>query len=136
MDIDISRNRRTGPVPIAAEFKRVHSVNVRLNASELSELDSSRGPYQRAAFLRMAGIGKLPPAIPAINREAWTALSTVISNLNQYQRAINYGLIRHTKSEPIPSFVLEDLIDQVQALRRELMGVSEDSDDGPEDDDE
>ncbi|MBU2840425.1 mobilization protein [Acidithiobacillus thiooxidans] len=134
MDIDISRNRRHGPIPLGADLKRVHSVNVRLNDAELAELNAARGPYQRAAFLRMAAMGKLPPTIPAINQKAWTALSTVISNLNQYQAAINLNLIRHIKSEPIPSFVLEDLIDQVQALRRELIGVDEDFDDEDIDD--
>lgn len=134
MDIDISRNRRHGPVPLDAEFKRVHSVNVRLNDAELAELNMLRGPYQRAAFLRMAGIGKLPPTIPAINQAAWTALATVISNLNQYQRAINVNLILHTKSDAIPLQLLEDLLDQVQSFRRELIGVDEDFDDEDIDD--
>ncbi|MBU2840029.1 hypothetical protein HF670_10715 [Acidithiobacillus thiooxidans] len=136
MDIDISRVSRHGPVPLDAVLKRTHSVNVRLNDSELSELNATRGRYQRAAFLRMAAMGKLPPTIPAINQKAWTTLSTVISNLNQYQHAINANLIRYTKSDAIPLHLLDDLMDQVQALRRELMGVSEDSDDGSEDDDE
>ncbi|MBE7564109.1 hypothetical protein H7F10_14485 [Acidithiobacillus sp. HP-6] len=131
--VDISRNRRHGPVPLDPALKRVHSVNVRLNDSELAELNAARGPYQRAAWLRMLGIGKLPLTIPAINREVWTALSTVISNLNQYQAAINANLLHYTKSDPIPLHFLEDLLDQVQALRRELIGVCEDSDDGSED---
>lgn len=133
MDIDISRNRRHGPVPLDPALKRIHSVNVRLNDSELEELDAARGPYQRAAWLRMSGIGKMPPTIPAINQKAWTALSTVVANLNQYQAAINANLLHHTKSDAIPSEVIEELRDQVQILSRELIGVNEDSDDGSED---
>ncbi len=133
MDIDISRNRGHGPTPLDPALKRVHSVNVRLNDSELAKLDAARGKYQRAAWMRMAGIGKMPPTIPAINQKTWTSLSTVVSNLNQYQAAINANLLHHTQSDPIPLHFLEDLLDQVQALRRELLGVSEDSDDGSED---
>ena len=126
-DVDLARVRRRGPAPLDATDKRRHTVSARLNDAELAELDAARGPYQRGEWLRMAGIGKLPPTIPSVNREAWAVLATVVSNLNQYQSAINAG-----RAHAIPAGVLEALRDQVQDLRRELLGVRNDSEDPDE----
>lgn len=126
-DTDTKR-RRYGPSPIDASLKRVHSVNIRLNGSELAELDRARGRYRRAAWLRMSSIGKMPPTIPGINRESWAKLATVIANLNQYQAAINANMVYDRKSEPIPYELLNNLLEQVQALRLDLIHI-EDGDD-------
>ena len=129
MDVDLTRFRRRGPSPLDVIDKRVHCVSVRLNVAELRLLDARRGRHQRGEWMRMATIGKLPPTIPSINLKAWAVLATVVSNLNQYQAAINQG-----HAHAIPSGVLEDLRDQVQALRVKLIGVNreEDSDEGDE----
>jgi hypothetical protein len=129
MDVDLTRFRRRGPSPLDASEKRIHCVSVRLNDGELAKLDGVRGRYQRGEWLRMAGIGKLPPTIPSVNREAWVVLATVVSNLNQYQAAINQG-----RAHAIPAGVLEALQEQVQALRRDLIGANseEDPDEGDE----
>ena len=130
-DVDLARVRRRGPAPLDATDKRRHTVSARLNDAELAELDAARGPYQRGEWMRMAGIGKLPPTIPSVNREAWAVLATVVSNLNQYQAAINQG-----KAHAIPAGVLDALQEQVQDLRRELIGVSDNSEDTDDERDE
>ena len=129
MDVDLTCFRRRGPTPLDATDKRVHCVSVRLNDGELAKMDALRGRYQRGEWMRMAGIGKLPPTIPSINLKAWVVLATAVSNLNQYQAAINQG-----NAHAIPSNVLEALRDQVQALRRDLIGANseEDPDEGDE----
>ncbi len=128
-DIDLARVRRRGPVPLDACDKRRHTVSARLNDAELAQLDSSRGRFQRGEWMRMAGIGKLPPTIPSVNREAWAVLASVVSNLNQCQAAINQG-----KAHAIPAWVLDALRDGVQDLRRDLIGANseEDPDEGHE----
>lgn len=79
--------------------------------------------YIREAALR-AIVAPVKSDIPPINREAWASLARVCANLNQYQAAINSG---NATGYP-PSF-LEGLRDQVQMLRRELIGVrDEDAD--------
>ncbi|WP_123101425.1 hypothetical protein [Acidithiobacillus sulfuriphilus] len=128
MDVDLTRFRRRGPSPLDATDKRTHCVSVRLNVAELRLLDARRGRYQRGKWIRMASLDKLPPAIPSINLRAWAALATIVSNLNQYQAAINQG-----NAHAIPSDVLEALRDQVQALRLQLIGTA-DSDSGEEPD--
>jgi len=120
MDVDLTCFRRRGPTPLDATDKRVHCVSVRLNGGELAKLDALRGRYQRGEWMRMAGIGKLPPTIPSINLKAWVVLATAVSNLNQYQAAINQG-----NAHAIPSNVLEALRDQVQALRLQLIGIAD-----------
>ncbi|MHB9042542.1 hypothetical protein [Acidithiobacillus sp.] len=127
--VDMGKRSRRGPVSLPADALRQHCVSVRLNAAELALLDESRGRFQRGEWMRMATFGKLPPSIAEINLKAWTALATVISNLNQFQSAINRG-----NAHAIPSGVLEGLCEQVQSLRRDLIGanVGEVADEGHE----
>lgn len=86
-----NRSARRGPAPLPPDERREHCVSVRVNAGELATLDSRRGVYQRGEWLRMAALDKLPPTIPAINREAWTELARAAGNLNQIARSLNAG---------------------------------------------
>lgn len=86
----VDRRSRRGP-GIDPAAKRDHCVSVRLNAEELSLLDSRRGKFQRGEWMRMATLETLPPAIPALNLEAWRELSHAAGNLNQIARALNQG---------------------------------------------
>jgi len=116
--------RKSGPKPLALADKRDHCVSVRLNSAELADLDSARAlvRMQRGEYLRHASMGKLPPTIPAINREAWANLARVTGNLNQYQAWINAGDV----SVGHPPEALRDLADQVQKLRADLLGIGGD----------
>ena len=115
-------HRKRGPKPMPAADRRVHPVSVRLNSAELAWLDSTRASVrmQRGEYLRHASMGKLPPTIPAINREAWASLSRVAANLNQYQQAINAGTVHGHAPE-----VIQALAELVQKLRAELLGITE-----------
>jgi hypothetical protein len=126
---DIGKRSRRGPVPLPDAERRVHCVAARLTADELAQLDSARGRFQRGEWMRMAGIGRLPPTIPQANLQAWAALATAVSNLNQYQAAINQNI-----AQAIPADVLDALRDGVQSLRRDLIGANseEDPDEGHE----
>ena len=115
-------HRKRGPKPMPAADRRVHPVSVRLNSAELAHLDSARAGVrmQRGEYLRHASMGKLPPTIPAINREAWASLARVAANLNQYQQAINAGTVHGHPPE-----VIQELAELVQKLRAELLGINE-----------
>lgn len=115
-------HRKRGPKPMPAADRRVHPVSVRLNSAELAHLDSARAGVrmQRGEYLRHASMGKLPPTIPAINREAWASLARVAANLNQYQQAINAGTVHGHPPE-----VIQALAELVQKLRSELLGITE-----------
>ena len=39
----------------------------------------------------MAALDRLPPMIPAVNQQAWVALSRSASNLNQIAKKLNEG---------------------------------------------
>lgn len=122
-NVDMDRRSRRGPVSLPADALRQHCVSVRLNTSELTLLDENRGRWQRGEWMRMASLDKLPPTIPSVNLKAWASLAQVSSNLNQYQVAINCG-----KAKGYPPNVLEALRDDVQSLRRELIGVLQNED--------
>lgn len=120
---------KRGPAPLAAEDRRSNSVTVYLTDAERQQLVRQAIPdgaddlpalgvrRRLARYLRGAGLGTLPPQIPAINRDAWLSLSRVVGNLNQYQTAINEG-----RAGGYPPEVLQDLSDQVQQLRLDLLG--------------
>lgn len=114
----VDRKSRRGPAPIPPEQRRTHCVSVRLSAAELIHLDAKRGQYQRGEWLRMAALDKLPPTIPAINREAWTQLARSAANLNQIARHLNEG----------GAVMLDELADELAEFRRALIGAREDDD--------
>lgn len=93
MTTDDSKRRRRGPAPLDSANRRGHTVSVRLNDAELARLDSLRDSVrmQRGEYLRAGALHRLPPTIPAINREAWAGLARSAANLNQLARHLNEG---------------------------------------------
>jgi hypothetical protein len=91
--------------------------------AELRRLDQGRPEKMtRGEWLRTKALKRdLPRAIPEVNREAWTTLSTAVANLNQLAKAINQG----TRSE-LAAADLSDLVAQVQAVRLQLLGEGPD----------
>lgn len=87
------RRRRRGPKPLDKADKRTHTVSVRVNGAELAQLDSQRDTVQmqRGEYLRVAALHRLPPTIPAVNREQWVELARTAANLNQIARHLNGG---------------------------------------------
>lgn len=127
---DRPKKPRRGPPPMPLAEKRRHRVSVYLNDAELAALLGWVFPGQQVdaaalgvrrelgRYMRDATFDRLPPQIPAINREAWTELSRLAGNLNRYVVAIEQG---HALG--MPPYLAADLRDQVQALRRELLGL-------------
>ncbi|ESN46102.1 hypothetical protein [Klebsiella variicola] len=62
---------------------RTHCISVRLNEKELDILNSQRKIYSKGEWLRMVLLQNLPPVIPAINTEAWKALTVISQKLNR-----------------------------------------------------
>ncbi|EAA9520118.1 hypothetical protein ACEQ3A_000357 [Salmonella enterica] len=81
---------------LRSQSLRTHCVSVRLNTEELELLNASRGHKSKGEWLRMASLQKLPPAIPAINLEAWQSLSAISQKLN---RLINHLDTKSSNSE-------------------------------------
>lgn len=117
-EINEDRKRRRGPIPLDVNERRNHCVSVRLNKHELDLLDARRSNFERGEWLRMAAIDQLPCSIPPVNREAWIELARLAANLNQFQASINAG-----RASGYPSNFLEEVVAQVKALRRDLLGT-------------
>lgn len=62
---------------------RTNCISVRLNEKELDILNSQRKIYSKGEWLRMVLLQNLPPVIPAINTEAWKALTVISQKLNR-----------------------------------------------------
>lgn len=105
---------------------------VRLTDGEMSDIDERRGGVRRAAWLRSAALesdvtASMPPRIPQANIDLWRDLARAHSNLNQLVHHLNerrdgrlagLGLMQMQR---LPG-VVDDLYDQVSALRRQLLG--------------
>lgn len=73
-----------------------------------------------SAFIREVALGKPIKALPTINAECWGELARVAANLNQIAHHLNEG-----RAHGVDSSVIAELLEQVQALRRELVGAAE-----------
>ena len=89
--IDHRKISRRGPEPLPVDELRTRVVSVRLNAAELAALDDQRAParMQRGEYLRCAALHRLPPTIPALNRDAWVSLARASGNLNAIARRMH-----------------------------------------------
>ena len=76
---------------------------------------------QRGEYLRVAALHRLPPTVPALNREAWAELARLAANINQYQLAIN-----EHRAIGYPPEVLNELRTLLQEFRSNLLGLQED----------
>lgn len=77
--------------PVDQADLRSHCVSVRLNKSELADLDERREGtgMQRGEWLRAAALSAVPTPIPPLNRQAWAELARSSANLNQLTRHLN-----------------------------------------------
>ena len=67
---------RRGRTPKAPEALQRHLVACRLTDAELAQLDLGRGVLTRGEGLRQLALARhLPPAIPALNRQAYAELA-------------------------------------------------------------
>ena len=87
------KKRRYGPAPLPPEQVRGQRVSVYLSDAE-RELLTDRAQevgLRLPVYIRDAALDRLPPMIPALNREAWVSLSRAAGNLNQIARAVRGG---------------------------------------------
>lgn len=110
--------RRRGRKPVPAHLSRRHPVTCRLTDDELARADERRGALTRGEWLRRAALARLPRAIPAVNRDAWTELARLAANLNQVAHRLNVD-----SAAPGPTSAdLAELRAAVQAVRLSLLG--------------
>lgn len=136
MGADLSRRRvgkRAATNKLGADEIRDITVSPRLNKIEAAELDERRAPVKmsRGEYMRACTFGTLPRTVPEINRKAWAQLARLSANINQYQSAINAGT-----AGGYPPALLGQVIDLVEQLRREMIGVSRAQPDADEDDED
>lgn len=62
---------------------RNYCLSVRFNDKELTRLNEKRGHYHKGKWLRLSLINTHPVVVPAINIEAWKALSDLSQKLNK-----------------------------------------------------
>lgn len=115
--------RQRGRPP--ADQPRHNRLTVRLTALEWSTIVAQADGAPLADHLRRAALGRRAVGlvrVPAVNADAWVELARGAANLNQLAHAANAGFVVPAH-DLIP--VLEKLRDDVQALRRLLIGLGE-----------
>ncbi len=125
------KKRRRGPAPKPLTELRNHRISIYLTDKELIALVAQAFPGDEvdpanpglrqalARYMRDATFDRIPPQIPAINREAWIELSRLAGNFNGYLVAI-----KQSHAHGMPPDLIAGIRDQVQVLRRELIGIS------------
>ena len=104
---------------LAQEELRTHCISVRLNNAELRKLNTLRGKFPKAEWLRMASLQKFPPVIPAINIEAWKALSAISQKLNRIALHID----SKSKDSQLTHTELFAVKRQLEELRQHLLNA-------------
>jgi hypothetical protein len=106
-------HRRGGKPDRPPVVRRTHCVSVRLDATELSNLDSRRGSMQRGEWMRSAALSKPPVVIPEMNSECVRLLSNLANNVNQIAHHTNMGEA---------AIGLSEAIAEIKSLRKMLIG--------------
>jgi hypothetical protein len=82
---------KRGPEPRPENELRTVRLSVFMTQTEASEIERRAGlvKMRTPAYLREAGLDRLPPTVPELNREAWRDLSRAAANLNQIAQRLN-----------------------------------------------
>ncbi len=82
---------KRGPEPKPENELRTVRLSVFMTEAEADEIErrAKLVGMRTPAYLREAGLDRLPPTVPELNREAWTQLARAASNLNQIARNLN-----------------------------------------------
>lgn len=110
---------------IGTRLRTVLAIRLSRVERDLVATKAAAAGLRPATFIREAAlrsiVAPVKSDIPPINREAWASLARVCANLNQYQLAINEGRASGHSQD-----LLWQLSDQVEALRRDLIGLKDD----------
>ncbi len=104
---------------VPAALKRARKAETYLTAAEREEIlaKAKTARLSVATFLRTAALGHPVHSVPVINAQRWAELARTTANLNAMAAKIHSGEISY-----LPEQVLDELRDQVEAVRRLLMG--------------
>lgn len=99
---------------------RSHCISIRLNDAELYYVDGLREDLNRAVWIRMSALNRLPPKIPEINLTVWKDLAKASQDLNNLVQHLN------TKSHDSPFTITEIYTVQkrIKALRDALLSAN------------
>jgi hypothetical protein len=110
---------------MARPLKRTHELRQRLDCylspteRELVAAKAEEAGLAVSAFVREAVLSRRIAQPPTVSAQRWAELARVCANLNQVTRHLNAGT-----ANGVPPEVVARLLAEVQALRRELLGVS------------
>jgi hypothetical protein len=128
MTVEVKGKRRGRPALPAAERRR-RTISVRLSDAEHAALRKESAEFGRGneigRYLYEKWAGRVPPRIPAINREAWSRLGNVAGALTT--------IAKEAASRQLPALdriLLDELRGDLRAVRMALLGAHA----APEDD--
>ena len=100
--------------------ERRYCVAVRMNESELSELDRRRGQILRGTFLRNMFLGKKEPRqIPGVNQKAYFETARWASDLSQIVKKLN-------SADVIEIEKIQNLRQTLNEFRKSIIGLEDD----------
>jgi hypothetical protein len=116
-----TKRKHTGGRPqLTNDERRQIRVQPSFTISEFHELlaKSNAAGLEVSEWLRAAGLGRLIKSVPAINRNAYSELAKLATNINQIAHVANATNALNT-SDLVKT--LEETHEKVQQLRAELI---------------
>lgn len=123
-----------GPKPLPSDQLRLAKVRVHFSPVELADLDSRRGHYSRADFLRSTGLGsqlKAAPLPAAVRTWADSArIQSCLTQINQHSTALNSIRLEDGKEKAALELLnrSKEILDEFKAFRlilSELTGMND-----------
>lgn len=115
---------RHGRPKLDEQTVRHCTLRLRVNAAELAAIQEKANEMNMpvGSWLRHAALARQLPArpVPAINRDAYTALGKIGSNINQLAR------LAHQGKAPLATQPLEELEELLRKIKLSLLGVFDD----------
>jgi hypothetical protein len=105
------------PLKRITDLRRRSEIYLTPAEHELARAKAEEAGLTLSSFVREAVLSRRIAQAPTISAQRWAELARTVANLNQITRHLNSGT-----ANGVPPELITRLMDEVQALRRELLG--------------
>ena len=108
---------------MARPLKRITDLRIRSEIyltpaeRELAQAKAEEAGLTLSSFIRESLLSRRIAKAPTVSAQRWSELARTTANLNQLARHLNNGT-----ANGVPPELITRLLNEVQALRRELLG--------------
>jgi hypothetical protein len=105
------------PLKRTIELRQRAEIYLTPAERQLAQAKADEAGLTLSSFVRESLLSRRIAQAPTVSAQRWSELARTASNLNQLTRHLNNGT-----ANGVPPELITRLLDEVQALRRELLG--------------